>query len=63
MVTPTQWIIVSSIAVIGLVDIWLALTRGKEETISVAITEWSKQYPIIPFAFGLLMGHFFAQNN
>jgi len=58
----TQWIIVCSVGLIGGIDIVLAIAFGKEKTISVTITAWSKQYPIIPFAFGLLMGHFFAQN-
>jgi hypothetical protein len=62
-VNLTRWIIVSSIAVIGAIDIVLAIVLGKQRTISVQLTLWSKEYPIIPFAFGLLMGHFFAQNN
>jgi len=61
--TLTQWIIASVTVIILIIDVFLALTKGKEQTISVAITNWSKQYPIIPFVFGLLMGHFFAQNN
>lgn len=59
----TQWIIVISIVVIGGIDVVLALIGGKQKTISVQITLWSKKYPIIPFAFGILMGHFFGQNN
>lgn len=58
----TKWIIVSAVGLIGLVDIALAVIKGKEATISVTITKWSKEYPAIPFAFGFLMGHFFAQN-
>lgn len=59
----TRWIIVASIAVIGAVDVFLAATCGKDCTISVNITQWSHEYPAIPFAFGFLMGHFFAQNH
>jgi ABC-type uncharacterized transport system YnjBCD permease subunit len=59
----TQWIIVITVSVVAVIDIGLALSGGKNATISVQITQWSKQYPIIPFAFGVLMGHFFGQNN
>jgi hypothetical protein len=59
----TQWIIVSSVGVILAIDGWLAVTRGKDATISVQLTKWGKQYPFIPFAMGFLMGHFWAQNT
>ncbi len=57
--TLTQWIIASVVLIVGAIDIVLAARGGKAATISVALTNWSKEYPAIPFAFGLLMGHFF----
>lgn len=61
--TFTHYVIIISVLIIGGIDIVLAITRGKDATISVVITKWSKQYPAIPFAFGFLMGHFFGQNK
>ncbi len=58
--TLTQYIIVAIVALTVAIDVVLAISRGRDATISVAITRWSHQYPIIPFAFGMLMGHFFA---
>lgn len=59
----TRWLIVITVAVIVVIDVYLAATCGKACTISVTITEWSKQYPVIPFLFGGLMAHFFTQNQ
>lgn len=38
---------------------WAAIS-GKAPTISQFVWRGSKNHPIIPFLFGLLMGHFFA---
>jgi hypothetical protein len=59
----TRWIIVGVVAITGLIDIVLAIFGGMQATISFNITQWSHTYPAIPFAFGFLMGHFFAQNK
>jgi hypothetical protein len=34
---------------------------GTEGTVSYVVTMLSYEYPIIPFCFGFLMGHFFFQ--
>lgn len=41
-------------------DIYAFIHGGGEATISTIISRTSDGHPIIPFAFGLLMGHFFA---
>jgi hypothetical protein len=46
---------------IALYDVIALLAGGTETTISAVIISWSKVYPILPFAFGVLMGHFFWQ--
>lgn len=53
--------IVIAIAIILIIaaDIYLVLKGGFTNTISWWIWSHSVQYPIIPFAFGILMGHFF----
>ena len=59
----TRWVIVLVVVIVGAIDIVLALVGGKDLTISVEIWRWSHEYPVIAFAFGFLMGHFFAQNE
>jgi hypothetical protein len=54
----SKWIIGLSIVVLGLVDLWLYL-YGENATFSVVITDWSYYTPWVPFAFGVLMGHWF----
>jgi hypothetical protein len=40
-------------------DIYAVCKGGFDNTISWKIYSLAQQYPIIPFAFGVLMGHFF----
>ena len=40
-------------------DIWAAWD-DEQPTITQAIQKYSRQYPVIPFAFGFLMGHLFG---
>lgn len=60
---PTRWLIVAIVAIVGGIDIILAVHGGVNATISVQITRWSHEYPAIAFAFGFLMGHFFGQDK
>jgi len=54
----SKWIIGLSIVVLGLVDLGLYVF-GENATFSVVITDWSLYSPWMPFAFGVLMGHWF----
>jgi len=47
--------------VTALLLIWdvLAYVFGENATISVVVTDWSYYTPWVPFAFGVLMGHWF----
>jgi hypothetical protein len=50
------------IVVLGFIlvyDIYLLVRGGAHNTISWMVWGWSKEFPIIPFLFGLTMGHFF----
>jgi hypothetical protein len=38
-------------------DIWAYVTVGGEATISAVILDNSKKYPMLPFSFGVLIGH------
>lgn len=41
-------------------DVFAVLEYGNEATISVRMLRLGKAYPIIPFATGVLVGHFWA---
>lgn len=53
------WIIGITVVLLGLIDLGLYMW-GENATFSVVITDWSYYTPWVPFAFGFLMGHFFA---
>jgi len=53
----TTWVIV--VVVGGTLAVDLGLVLARRSTISQRIWEWSKRWPVVPFAFGCLMGHFF----
>jgi len=55
----TTWFIIATTVIILLFDLYLYLDKTKK-TISQRIIEWSKKYPVIPFVFGFLMGHWFG---
>lgn len=40
-------------------DIYVALTPESGDTISEVVLGYAKQYTVVPFAFGVLCGHFF----
>lgn len=51
-------IIITTTAAVAGLNIWLAVTPDKK-TISQVIARWAVKHPIIPFVFGVLMGHWF----
>lgn len=38
-------------------DIWAVYSGGVDGTISSVIFDYSREFPLIPFAFGVLAGH------
>jgi hypothetical protein len=48
---------------VGLLSLWdvFAMIKGRDSTISVIMWDNAQLYPMIPFAFGVLMGHLFWQ--
>lgn len=40
-------------------DIYVAISPPENDTISEIIQEYAFKHPIIPFIFGVLIGHFF----
>lgn len=57
--TWTIWIIIG--VTLGLIiwDIYAAITPEDGDTISRVLLEWSENHIFVPFAFGVLMGHWF----
>jgi hypothetical protein len=58
----TAGVCIATVALLLAYDGVAALLGGQDATISLVITNASR-WPIIPFAFGLLCGHLFAQNT
>jgi hypothetical protein len=59
----TRLVLIATGALLIIYDGFSFLTGGLKNTISWQITQLSQKYLIIPFGFGLLMGHFFGQLN
>ena len=43
----------------GMYDVWALFSNGGTRTISAVMQLWAGQYPMLPFAFGVLAGHLF----
>lgn len=44
------------------VDLYLLVAKGYKETISARLLGMGRDYPIIPFLIGIVMGHLFWPN-
>ena len=55
----TQIIVILSVLFIIIFDIIIYKMRGVESTVSRIVLYWAKEYPIIPFAVGVVIGHLF----
>ncbi len=57
------WTVVILLAVVALVGAWdvyvAFFNREKDDTVSEVVRELARRHPLVPFLFGLLMGHFF----
>ncbi len=60
--TLTEAVIYGSIIVLVVYDIFILLDKGVDQTISSVLLKISKNYPIIPFALGIVFGHIFWPN-
>ncbi len=59
----TLAVVAAAIALLLIYDVIIVLKKGGSATISWQMWSISKQYPVIPFAIGFIMGHiFFVQN-
>lgn len=57
--TNVMWVTISLLLLLVGYDAWACQKRDERETISGMITHSSQKYLLIPFIFGLLVGHFF----
>jgi hypothetical protein len=55
----TLFITIASILVLGIYDFFAVFVGGTESSISHLVITASKDWPIIPFLVGGLMGHFY----
>lgn len=61
--TLTIWIMISLVAFIAVVDTYLFATQGNsDKTFSRVLYVLAQRYPIIPFIFGVVMGHLWWLN-
>jgi hypothetical protein len=59
-------VLVAAVVLAFVYEVWAIVTKTKDAggvgmTISEIVWHVSLKRPIVPFAFGVLMGHFFAQ--
>lgn len=61
MTDRTKTILILAGATLGLVawDVYVWLSPGGGDTISEVVLGWAKKTVVVPFAFGVLMGHLF----
>lgn len=57
----TAYVIFVAVVVLLGYDCYAYIHGGLEATISWILYDQSQEYPMIPFALGLLMGHLFGQ--
>lgn len=60
---PGFWVAIFLLAglfAVGVFDVWVSVAGAGSNTVSTYIHLWSKQFPIVPFAAGILAGHLFA---
>jgi hypothetical protein len=48
-----------TLGVVGIYDLVALGSGGRWPTVSVRMQVWSREYPLLPFAAGLLIGHLF----
>ena len=47
------------VALVGVADIWLSVRFSADASITSTVRQLATNYPSIPFAVGVLMGHLF----
>ena len=55
----TAAVLVACVLLLVVFDVWMAANGTPGDTISEVVRSWAARHPVIPFAAGVLMGHFF----
>ncbi len=55
----TRYFIIAILVIVAIYDILAALFGGIKATLSWQIWTWSTNFPIIPLAVGVVIGHLF----
>lgn len=55
----TGLVCIACVLMLVVFDLWMAGNGTPGDTISEVVRSWSARHPVIPFAAGVLMGHFF----
>jgi len=56
------WVTAAVIVFLLVYDVYAVVTGGVKNTISWEVLQASKNYPVIPFAVGVVAGHLFWTN-
>lgn len=59
----TLWFSLAVVAVIVAFDLWTISAHGYDTTISAVGYQFARNYPIIPFALGVVVGHLYWPNQ
>ena len=55
----TAMLLALALAATGIYDCYVALVHGPAFTVTYVIRTYSREYPMIPFLVGCLIGHLF----
>ena len=55
----TGLVCIACVALLVVFDVWMAANSTPGDTISEVVRSWAQRHPVIPFAAGVVMGHFF----
>jgi hypothetical protein len=60
MTRVTDHLLAVVVVILALYDLAIIAGVGPEVTISRRVLHWSQQYPLLPLAAGILIGHLFC---
>ena len=52
-------VLLTVLVIVGCWDVWASASGKPMDTVSEILCQWSKQFPVLPFGVGLLIGHLF----
>lgn len=55
----TAAVLVACVLLLVVFDLYMAANNVPGDTISEVVRSWAARHPVIPFAAGVVMGHFF----